>query len=82
MAEPADFTAELETKVAQQLHSQRVGYLLGAGSSYLNGSGYPLARTALALRQPALSPSRRSAPDHSTKVILSRRRELDRPKEG
>ncbi len=43
MAEPADFTAELEMKVAQQLHSQRVGYLLGAGSSYLNGSGYPFA---------------------------------------
>ena len=26
----------------EQLHAQRVGYLLGAGSSYLNGSGYPL----------------------------------------
>jgi hypothetical protein len=38
-----DFTAQLEAKVAQQLKSQRVGYLLGAGSSYLNGSGYPLA---------------------------------------
>jgi hypothetical protein len=39
----SDFTTELETKVAQQLRSQRVGYLLGAGSSYLNGTGYPLA---------------------------------------
>ena len=37
------FTTELEAKVAQQLKSQRVGYLLGAGSSYLNGNGYPLA---------------------------------------
>ena len=26
-----------------QLHSQKVGYLLGAGSSYLDNSGYPLA---------------------------------------
>jgi hypothetical protein len=43
MAAGADFTADLETKVAQQLKSQRVGYLLGAGSSYLNGQGYPLA---------------------------------------
>lgn len=43
MATAADFTTELEAKVAQQLKSQRVGYLLGAGSSYLNGSGYPLA---------------------------------------
>jgi len=38
-----DFTQRLERYVAQQLHSQRVGYLLGAGSSYLNNSGYPLA---------------------------------------
>ncbi len=38
-----DFTTRLETRVAQQLNSQRVGYLLGAGSSYLNGNGYPLA---------------------------------------
>lgn len=43
MTTAPDFTAELETKVAQQLKSQRVGYLLGAGSSYLSGTGYPLA---------------------------------------
>ena len=43
MTNASDFTTELETKVAQQLRSQRVGYLLGAGSSYLNGTGYPLA---------------------------------------
>lgn len=38
-----DFRLALESKVAEQLASQRVGYLLGAGSSYLNGEGYPLA---------------------------------------
>ncbi len=38
-----DFVSELETKISQQFSSQRVGYLLGAGSSYLNGEGYPLA---------------------------------------
>ena len=43
MVAASDFTTELEAKVAQQLKSQRVGYLLGAGSSYLNGNGYPLA---------------------------------------
>jgi hypothetical protein len=43
MTETTDFTAELEAKVAEQLHAQRVGYLLGAGSSYLDGEGYPLA---------------------------------------
>jgi hypothetical protein len=43
MSPATDFKTELETTVALQLKSQRVGYLLGAGSSYLNGSGYPLA---------------------------------------
>ncbi|RJO65127.1 MAG: hypothetical protein C4523_16695 [Myxococcales bacterium] len=43
MVETFNFTTEIETKVAQQLKSQRVGYLLGAGSSFLNGNGYPLA---------------------------------------
>ena len=38
-----DFTRALETKVTEQLRAQRVGYLLGAGSSYLDGTGYPLA---------------------------------------
>lgn len=39
----SDFTTSLEAKVAEQLKSQRVGYLLGAGSSYLDAAGYPLA---------------------------------------
>lgn len=43
MTAVTSFTADLEAKVAEQLKSQRVGYLLGAGSSYLNGNGYPLA---------------------------------------
>jgi hypothetical protein len=38
-----DFINRLESYVATQLKSQRVGYLLGAGSSYLSGTGYPLA---------------------------------------
>lgn len=43
MFSTSDFTKELEAKVKEQLHSQRIGYLLGAGSSYFNGNGYPLA---------------------------------------
>lgn len=43
MNEENEFKEKLESKVAEQLKGQRVGYLLGAGSSYLNGSGYPLA---------------------------------------
>ena len=39
----ADFIGSLEAKVAEQLRAQRVGYLLGAGSSYLGSAGYPLA---------------------------------------
>jgi hypothetical protein len=43
MAGPEDFIDITEAKVAEQLRAQRVGYLLGAGSSYLDNSGYPLA---------------------------------------
>jgi hypothetical protein len=43
MMEVADFIRSLEAKVAEQLKAQRVGYLLGAGSSYLDNAGYPLA---------------------------------------
>jgi hypothetical protein len=43
MADPVDFRARLEFKVTEQLHAQRVAYLLGAGTSYLDGDGYPLA---------------------------------------
>jgi SIR2-like domain len=43
MTATPDFTSSLEAKVAEQLKAQRVGYLLGAGSSYLEGRGYPLA---------------------------------------
>ncbi|MBL6952267.1 MAG: SIR2 family protein [Alphaproteobacteria bacterium] len=43
MANNQDFVARLERKVEDQLCSVRVGFLLGAGSSYLDGTGYPLA---------------------------------------
>lgn len=43
MVAASDFISELDRKVSEQLRSQRVGYLLGAGSSYLDGNGYPLA---------------------------------------
>ncbi len=42
MTTEPDFVTALEAKVAEQLRAQRVGYLLGAGSSYLDGTGYPL----------------------------------------
>ncbi|MCZ6623451.1 MAG: SIR2 family protein [Deltaproteobacteria bacterium] len=37
------FTEDLLKKLKQQIHSKNVGFLLGAGSSYLDGEGYPLA---------------------------------------
>ena len=43
MATVDDFIGALEAKVSEQLKAQRVGYLLGAGSSYLDSAGYPLA---------------------------------------
>ena len=42
MTTEPDVMTALEAKVAEQLRAQRVGYLLGAGSSYLNNTGYPL----------------------------------------
>ena len=42
MTTAPDFTSALEAKVAEQLKAQRVGYLLGAGSSNLDNTGYPL----------------------------------------
>lgn len=43
MSETNRFIATIEKTVRSQLSSQNVGYLLGAGASYLNGVGYPLA---------------------------------------
>src|ERR1035437_1249291 len=43
MSAGSTFLSRLEAKVAQQLNSQRVGYLVGAGASHLDGRGYPLA---------------------------------------
>ncbi|MDE0504133.1 MAG: SIR2 family protein [Candidatus Poribacteria bacterium] len=43
MTDAPDFTIALEAKVAEQLQAQRVGYLLGAGASHIDGNGYPLA---------------------------------------
>jgi hypothetical protein len=43
MSPPATFIDRLELKVEQQFSSQHIGYLLGAGASYLDGQGYPLA---------------------------------------
>ena len=42
MTDGSDFMMALEAKVTEQLRGQRVGYLLGAGSSYIDGNGYPL----------------------------------------
>lgn len=43
MAAEFEFTKQLEAKVAEQIAAQRVAYLLGAGSSYMENKGYPLA---------------------------------------
>jgi hypothetical protein len=43
MTDVTDYISSLEIKVAQQLKAQKVGYLMGAGSSYLENAGYPLS---------------------------------------
>jgi len=45
MSKKENFISELEKSIRSQFKSRNVGYLLGAGASYLNGSGYPLALT-------------------------------------
>ena len=45
MIKSENFTTELEKSIRLQFKSKNVGYLLGAGASYLDGSGYPLALT-------------------------------------
>lgn len=40
---PEDFAERLKSKIETQMRSRRVGFLLGAGASYLGGAGYPLA---------------------------------------
>jgi len=37
------FEEKFEAKVVQQIHAADVGFLLGAGASFVNGAGYPLA---------------------------------------
>ena len=59
MTDATDFTIALETKVAEQFRAQRVGYLLGAGSSYIDGSGYPLAFELWDLIRANISDSRK-----------------------
>ena len=56
----SDFQKKLEEKVRKQLSSQRVGYLLGAGSSYLNGNGYPLMTNLWDLICGAILPDKRA----------------------
>ncbi len=54
------FSERFITKLGQQIHSQNVGFLLGAGSSYLDGQGYPLTAGLWDAVKPALSPADRN----------------------
>jgi SIR2-like domain len=53
----APYADRLLGKVRAQLKSRRVGFLLGAGSSYLDGQGYPLASGLWPLIKESLQPS-------------------------
>jgi hypothetical protein len=43
LADTDDLIIRLKLKVSEQLISQKVGFLLGAGSSYVDNHGFPLA---------------------------------------
>lgn len=61
MTTDPDFTHALEAKVAEQLRAQRVGYLLGAGSSNLGDAGYPLAFELWGLIKDRISDTQKQA---------------------
>ncbi len=61
MTTDPSFTSTLEAKVAEQLKAQRVGYLLGAGSSYLDNAGYPLAFELWALIKDGITDTQKRA---------------------
>lgn len=61
MTTEPDFTSALEAKVAEQLKAQRVGYLLGAGSSHLDNAGYPLAFELWALIKDGITDTQKRA---------------------
>ncbi len=50
------FEEKLRAKIEQQIHSREVGFILGAGASFLNGAGYPLASGLWNAIRPVLSP--------------------------
>ena len=43
MKKTLTFEERLYNKLREQIKGKKVGFLLGAGASFLNGSGYPLA---------------------------------------
>jgi len=43
MKKAATFEERLDIKLREQIKGKKVGFLLGAGASFLSGSGYPLA---------------------------------------
>jgi len=49
------FEEKFQAKVVEQIHAKDVGFLLGAGASFLNGAGYPLARGLWNAVKPLLS---------------------------
>lgn len=42
-ANQVTYEEKFRAKLAEQIHAKDVGFLLGAGASFLNGAGYPLA---------------------------------------
>ena len=40
---PNSFRQDIESEIREQTNSKMVGFLMGAGSSYLDGQGYPLS---------------------------------------
>lgn len=57
MPRPASYSERLLNKVRTQVKAAKVGFLLGAGSSYLEGRGYPLAAGLWRMIRDSLDPT-------------------------
>ena len=61
MTTESDFKGLLKPRLRKQPKAQRVGYLLGAGSSNLDNAGYPLAFELWALIKDRITDTQKRA---------------------
>lgn len=64
MSQAQSFESRLRAKLREQICGRNVGYLLGAGASYLNGRGFPLAGGLWPAISDGMQPGERGEIEH------------------